>query len=251
MDKLRKMATISPEELSARAIESLRAAADAERAEQIRRYFKSEEAIFCYGLKSAEARQLESDLYQLVKQSWTAREALAFCRRQIGQAELEAKGIGLLLLSRYQKSFETSLLREVERWMEAGHCGNWATTDVLCSLLLTPLIEKDPGVLPRIASWTRKRNLWLRRAAAVGLTAAARRGRHLDEAYTTAEALLEYPEDLIHKANGWLLREAGKTDPDRLEAFLRKMGPRLPRTTLRYAIEKFPAAKRKILIKEI
>jgi 3-methyladenine DNA glycosylase AlkD len=60
--------------------------------------------------------------------------------------------------------------------------------------------------------------------------------------------LLPYPEDLIHKANGWLLREAGKADPRRLEAFLLEHGSRIPRTTLRYAIERFSPAKRKSLL---
>lgn len=57
-------------------------------------------------------------------------------------------------------------------------------------------------------------------------------------------------DDLIHKANGWLLREAGKTDPGRLERFLLAHGPAIPRTTLRYAIERFPEPKRKALLRD-
>ena len=60
--------------------------------------------------------------------------------------------------------------------------------------------------------------------------------------------LLDDKEDLIHKAVGWLLREAGKVDRDRLEAYLLAQGTRLPRTTLRYAIEKFPQEDRKRLL---
>jgi len=76
----------------------------------------------------------------------------------------------------------------------------------------------------------------------------ARHGKALDEAYRVAAALREDREDLIHKATGWLLREAGKTDPARLERFLLAQGPRLPRTALRYAIERFPAARRRRLL---
>ena len=57
-------------------------------------------------------------------------------------------------------------------------------------------------------------------------------------------------EDLMHKACGWLLREAGKTDPARLEAFLRRHGPALPRTTVRYAIERFDPQRRARLLAE-
>jgi len=69
-----------------------------------------------------------------------------------------------------------------------------------------------------------------------------------DAAYEVATELLGDKEDLIHKAVGWLLREAGKVDRDRLEAYLLDKGPRLPRTTLRYAIEKFPKEDRKRLL---
>jgi 3-methyladenine DNA glycosylase AlkD len=56
------------------------------------------------------------------------------------------------------------------------------------------------------------------------------------------------PEDLMHKASGWLLREAGKTDAERLEKFLLTHGPAIPRTTVRYSIERFPEGKRKELL---
>ena len=72
----------------------------------------------------------------------------------------------------------------------------------------------------------------------------------LDDAYAIAESLFKYPEDLIHKATGWMLREAGKPDPARLEGFLLKHGPKIPRTTLRYAIERFPPEKRKTLLEK-
>lgn len=67
----------------------------------------------------------------------------------------------------------------------------------------------------------------------------------MDDAYAIAESLYKYPEDLIHKATGWMLREAGKPDPARFEGFLLKHGPKIPRTALRYAIERFPPEKRK------
>ena len=67
-------------------------------------------------------------------------------------------------------------------------------------------------------------------------------------AYEIATDLLDDKEDLIHKAVGWMLREAGKVDRDRLEKYLLHHGPRLPRTTLRYAIEKFPKEDRKRLL---
>ena len=70
------------------------------------------------------------------------------------------------------------------------------------------------------------------------------------ELYARVKADWTVDDDLIHKANGWLLREAGKADAARLEKYLLKHGPAIPRTTLRYAIERFPAAKRKALLRK-
>ena len=70
----------------------------------------------------------------------------------------------------------------------------------------------------------------------------------LDLVYEIAKRLHADREDLIQKAVGWALREAGKTDPARLERYLRANGASIPRTTLRYAIERFPEAKRRNLL---
>jgi 3-methyladenine DNA glycosylase AlkD len=70
----------------------------------------------------------------------------------------------------------------------------------------------------------------------------------LDEAYAVATRLRSDPEDLIQKAVGWMLRESGKADPARLERYLRSNGHLLARTTVRYAIERFPREKRRALL---
>lgn len=90
--------------------------------------------------------------------------------------------------------------------------------------------------------------MWVRRGSAVAFVPHARKGRLLDGAYAVAELLLGDDEDLIHKAVGWLLREAGKTDAGRLTRFLLEHGPSIPRTAVRYAIERFPEKERKRLL---
>jgi 3-methyladenine DNA glycosylase AlkD len=84
----------------------------------------------------------------------------------------------------------------------------------------------------------------LRRAALVTLVPLARRGRFLELTYELAREHFSDREDLIHKATGWLLREAGKTDMPRLKRFVLRHGPAIPRTALRYAIERFPSKER-------
>lgn len=217
-------------------------------AEKARYYFKADEDVGFFGLKSPRVKEIEMSLFQEVRGQWGYGEALQFCELMLRRRELEAKSVGILLLGRYRKEFDTGLIERIEEWLGSGMCANWATTDVLCSLVSSPLIERHPDLLPRIGQWIERDSLWLRRASLVTLVPHARRGTHLDFAYLLAEKSFHYPEDLMHKATGWLLREAGKTDPARLEAFLLRHGPRIPRTTVRYAIEKFPPANRRKLL---
>jgi len=97
-------------------------------------------------------------------------------------------------------------------------------------------------------AWSRDRNMWVRRASIVSLIAPIRKGLTLDLAYEIARRLHADDEDLIQKAVGWVLREAGHADAGRLERYLRANGPSIPRTTLRYAIERFAPAKRRALL---
>jgi 3-methyladenine DNA glycosylase AlkD len=110
------------------------------------------------------------------------------------------------------------------------------------------LLVQHPSLASEMRGWARHRNMWVRRASAVSLIPSVRRGLALDLAYRVARTLHPDPEDLIQKAVGWMLREAGKADARQLEGYLRANGPRIPRTTVRYAIERFPPAKRRALL---
>jgi len=153
-------------------------------------------------------------------------------------------------VARYRREFTPRLLPAWKRWLAENHSANWATTDAICGLLIGPLIVQHPELGARTRSWTRDPNMWVRRASIVGLIPRARRGESLDVVYEIARRLHADREDLIQKAVGWALREAGKTDMLRLERYLRANGPSIPRTTLRYAIERFPPARRAVLLKE-
>jgi len=86
--------------------------------------------------------------------------------------------------------------------------------------------------------------LWDRRIAMVCTLAHIQQGS-LENTFWLAEQLLEDPEDLMHKAAGWMLREAGKRDETSLNRFLKRYAVRMPRTMLRYAIEKYPLDQRR------
>ena len=146
------------------------------------------------------------------------------------------------------REFQPRHLATWKRWLARNDSANWATTDAICGSLIGPLLSSHPELIPRVRDWSRHRNMWVRRASAVGLIKPMSDGYGLDAAYAVARALRQDGSDLIQKAVGWMLREAGKYDQARLERYLRQRGPSTPRTTVRYAIERFPPARRRALL---
>jgi len=152
------------------------------------------------------------------------------------------------VVARFRKSFTPLLLPRWKGWLSANLSANWATTDAMCGLLIGPLLVDRPALALRMRAWSRDRNMWVRRASAVALIPSVRHGAALALGYEIAARLHADRQDLIQKAVGWMLREAGKTDMPRLERYLLANGVRIPRTTLRYAIERFPEPKRRQIL---
>ena len=119
---------------------------------------------------------------------------------------------------------------------------NWDLVDLSCYPLLGVwLLDKDRSLLYHLAR--EGKTLWEQRIGIVSTMQFIRHGQ-LEDTFAIADILLHHPHDLIHKAVGWMLREAGKRDKAALEAFLRPRCGTMPRTMLRYAIEKFPEEER-------
>ena len=119
----------------------------------------------------------------------------------------------------------------------------WDLVDLSCDELLgTWLLDKDRTILYDLAR--NGRNIWEQRIGIVSTMQFIRHGQTSDT-YAIAEILINHPHDLIHKAVGWLLREAGKRDGQALRDWLKPRCAMMPRTMLRYAIEKFPDSERR------
>ena len=126
------------------------------------------------------------------------------------------------------------------------YINNWDLVDLSCYPLLGEwLLDKDRALLYDLAR--NGKTIWERRIGIVSTMTFIRSGQ-LDDTYSIADIFLEPSgaalHDLLQKAVGWLLREAGKRDSTRLEGWLEQNASRMPRTMLRYAIEKFPQDKR-------
>lgn len=127
---------------------------------------------------------------------------------------------------------------------------NWDLVDLSCyELLGTWLLDKDRNLLYDLAK--NGKTIWEQRIGIVSTMQFIRHGQ-LDDTYAIAELFLAKPKplhDLLQKAVGWLLREAGKRDEQRLKDWISMHGTIMPRTMLRYAVEKFPKEERDRLMK--
>jgi len=151
-----------------------------------------------------------------------------------------------ILIGRYKKSAENERERIVKFYLRnARKINNWDLVDLSAPNILGDyLLDKDKAVLYKLAS---SKNLWERRIAMLAAFRFIRENK-FDDALRIAETLLKDKHDLIHKSAGWMLREIGKRDLPSEERFLKKHHKVMPRTMLRYAIERLPESKRKIYL---
>jgi len=131
-------------------------------------------------------------------------------------------------------------------WRHRGRVNNWDLVDVSAPRLVGEFLRGDANSAP-LASLTRSRSLWDRRIALLA-TWAWTKADDVSLTLKIAELLLGDGEDLIHKAAGWMLREAMKVDAPATLGFLRTYAPVMPRTMLRYAIERLEEPERKAVL---
>lgn len=187
----------------------------------------------------------------VVKDCWkgTSFEDLEECLAS-GYHEVRLAGL-LTLVEIFSHSRKDPLVQERCIGFYLAHTeriNNWDLVDLSCYQLLGSwLMDKDRSLLYDLAR--NGKSVWEQRIGIVSTMAFIRKGQ-LDDTFAIADLLLDHPHDLIHKATGWLLREAGKRDGSALRKFLATRYMNMPRTMLRYAIEKFPEEERQQYLKK-
>ena len=152
----------------------------------------------------------------------------------------------LILVNKYKKTDQEGKAEIADFYLKhTKHINNWDLVDLSAPNIPGDyLLDKDRSVLCRLA---RSGNLWERRISVMSTLAFIRENDFADT-LCVSEILLRDDHDLIHKAVGWMLREVGKRDLQTEEDFLRKHYRRMPRTMLRYAIERFEEKKRRFFL---
>ena len=219
-----------------------------ERARVSARFFKTGKGEYgegdkFLGLTMGEQRKLAktyqhlaySDIERLLKSVWHEERMIAL----------------LILVFRYEKAMELLEQREIFDFYVAHRAAvsNWDLVDVTTPNIVGDFLShrKDRKIL---FVWARSKNLWERRMAILATFRFIRNGDFRDTLFL-ATIFIHDAHDLMHKATGWMLREVGKRDEMALVRFLEQYATQMPRTMLRYAIEKFSLEKRQYFLKKV
>lgn len=222
----------------------------------------SQVAALSYFFKTGEGQYGEGDVFlgikvpvtrEVVKQCWksTSFEDLETC---IQSEYHEMRLAALLCLVQIFHHTKDKALQQrcIDFYLShTQYVNNWDLVDLSCyELLGTWLLDKNRSLLYELAR--NGKTLWEQR---IGMVSTMQFIRHnqLDDTYSIADIFLEKPQpihDLLQKATGWLLREAGKRDEQRLKDWLSSRYHTMPRTMLRYAIEKFPKEERQFFMQK-
>lgn len=152
-----------------------------------------------------------------------------------------------ILVNKYKRAEEKLKERIYTFYLKnLNYVNNWDLIDLSAPKIVGEhLLNRDKNILIRYANSS---SLWERRVAILS-THTFIKNSYIETTIQLSDILLNDKHDLIHKAVGWMLREAGQCDIKTLESYLKKNYKKMPRTMLRYAIEKFPESKRKRYLK--
>ena len=169
--------------------------------------------------------------------------------RELMQSEWhEVRLCALLIMVEKSKKKDEALRQQLfDLYLsQTDRINNWDLVDLSCRFIVGEhLLAKSRDILYQLAQ---SPLLWDNRIAIVSTYAFIRKGQ-LEDTYALSDLMMHNPHDLMHKAIGWMLREAGKRNPERLYDYVMSHRADMPRTMLRYAIEKFSPAERSILMK--
>jgi 3-methyladenine DNA glycosylase AlkD len=219
--------------------------ASRERADHSARFFKTGKGEYSEG--DLFLGISNPDIYRVAnkyKKEITLEDVIYFLRHQIHDYRILAIDI---LKYKYQKGDDQSKKEIVDIYLRnKEHINNWDLVDISAPHILGDwLIGKDKNILYELME---EDSLWSKRIAIIS-TFAFIRNEEYEDTLKLSEKLLDHEHDLIHKAVGWMLREVWKRDKDIAETFIKKHYKNIPRTALRYAIEKMEESKRQRFLK--
>jgi 3-methyladenine DNA glycosylase AlkD len=200
------------------------------------RFFK--ENVVIYGLKSATVSRIGKEYYKSI-QDLNKPEIFSLCEELWKSGVMEESFIACNWSYNLRKKYEPGDFKTFEKWVKQ-FITNWASCDTFCNHTIGAFVEMYPEYLNELKNWATSDNRWVRRAAAVSLIVPARKGKFLNDIFEIADILHSDYDDMVQKGYGWMLKVACKYHQNEVFSYVMERKSTMPRTSLRYAIEKMP-----------
>jgi 3-methyladenine DNA glycosylase AlkD len=208
-------------------------------------FFKEE--IKSYGVKTETVRKISKNEFKTLKTS-SKSEIFELCEELWKSGYMEESLIACDWSYSIHKKYEPGDFQVFEKWIKT-YVNNWASCDTFCNHTMGAFLEMYPQNLSGLKIFARSDNRWMRRAASVSLIIPARKGKFLKEILEIASLLIKDKDGLVQKGYGWMLKVASQSHQQEIFDFVMKNKSSMPRTALRYAIEKIPKDFKELAMK--
>ncbi len=199
-------------------------------------FFK--EKIKYYGVKVPDVNKISKEFFKHIDFK-TKSEIFDLCESLWQSGYIEESLIACHWSYYIHKKYEPADFQIFSKWIN-NYVNNWASCDTLCNHTIGEFIEMYPDYLKKLKDFAKSNNRWMRRASAVTLIIPARKGKFLNDILEIADILLTDKDDLVQKGYGWMLKAASEANQREIFEYVIRNKAVMPRTALRYAIEKMP-----------
>jgi 3-methyladenine DNA glycosylase AlkD len=197
-------------------------------------FFKHD--IKCHGVSNPETQRIGKKYIAILKNE--EKELIwGLCEKLFQDEFLEESLLACQISFSLKKQYELADFKIFEQWVLL-YIDNWAECDTFCNKVIGEMLFKFPSLLSEVKKWSLSPNLWARRASAVSFIYPGKKNTYASDQFEIALILLEDHEDMVQKGYGWMLKVLSQVRQQEVFDFVQTYKARMPRTALRYAIEK-------------
>ena len=211
-------------------------------------FFKKGENVPVYGVRMYNVGKIAKESFKEIKELPKA-DVFGLCEELWQSGYLEENVIACEWAYALRKEYTPEDIHVFRHWLQ-DYVNNWGACDTLCNHTIGTFVEIFPEFISELKEWATSDNRWVRRGAAVTLILPARKGLFFDDILQIATTLLHDKDDLVQKGYGWMLKAASEAYQKEVFDFVVSHKATMPRTALRYAIEKMPQELRKEAMKK-
>ena len=211
------------------------------------RFFKH--PIINYGVKAENVHRIARKYFNEIN-SLTKKEIYQYIEGLFKSGYQEEAQIAALWSYKLKEQYQKEDIHIFKKWIDR-YIDDWAKCDSFCNHSVGALIDMYPELITELKEWSKSANIWLKRASAVSLIIPAKKGKFLKDIFEIADTLLLDEHHMVQKGYGWMLKVASQKHQKKVYEYVLSKRAIMPRTSLRYAIEKMPKEMKKEAMKKI